>query len=157
MYYILLLSCLNYYSTYYCSFILPLTRSLSDDPGFACPDLRSEISLYQIFSEISLRRHPFQILRYLCDLFLLSYLSLFSYLLWSLTFFCRYSCTYLCWTYCGSYIYSLYWGLAYIRESIFTQRIYVAVASPYPWDRGVTFARGFELFSLAHGFRSFFS
>jgi len=23
------------------SFILPLTRSLSDDPGFACPDWRS--------------------------------------------------------------------------------------------------------------------
>jgi len=25
------------------SFILPLTRSLSDDPGFACPGLRSEL------------------------------------------------------------------------------------------------------------------
>jgi len=31
------------------SFILSLTRSLSDDPGFACPGWRSQISYYQIF------------------------------------------------------------------------------------------------------------
>ena len=30
------------------SFILPLTRSLSDDPGFACPGWRSELPYYQI-------------------------------------------------------------------------------------------------------------
>ena len=30
------------------SFILPLTRSLSDDPGFACPGWRSELSYCQI-------------------------------------------------------------------------------------------------------------
>jgi len=50
MYYILLY--------YYCacitilhitaSFILPLTRSLSDNPGFACPGWRSELSYCQI-------------------------------------------------------------------------------------------------------------
>ena len=31
------------------SFILPLTRSLSDDPEFACPGWRSELSSCQIF------------------------------------------------------------------------------------------------------------
>jgi len=30
------------------------------------------------------------------------------------------------------------WGLAYIRDSISALHIYVTVASPYPWDRGVT-------------------
>ena len=30
------------------SFLLPLTRSLSDDPGFACPGWRSELPYYQI-------------------------------------------------------------------------------------------------------------
>ena len=32
----------------FASFILPLTRSLSDDPGFACPGWRSELLYYQI-------------------------------------------------------------------------------------------------------------
>ena len=32
----------------------------------------------------------------------------------------------------------MYWCLAYIREGISDLRIYVAVASPYPPDRGVT-------------------
>ena len=32
----------------------------------------------------------------------------------------------------------LYWCLAYIREGISDLRIYVAVTSPYPRDRGVT-------------------
>ena len=48
MYYILV-SCLYYYILYIiASFILPLTRSLSDDPGFACPGWRSELPYYQI-------------------------------------------------------------------------------------------------------------
>jgi len=59
------------------SFIFSLTRSLSDDSGFACLGWRSKISLYQIFFEILLRPSPFLIYRYLCDLFLLSYFSLF--------------------------------------------------------------------------------
>jgi len=32
----------------------------------------------------------------------------------------------------------LYWCLTYIREGIFDLRIYVAVTSPYPRDRGFT-------------------
>ena len=60
------------------SFILSLTRSLSDDPGFACPGWRSELSYYPIFLLDSHRRLIIETLhRYLCDLFLLSYLSLF--------------------------------------------------------------------------------
>jgi len=70
--------------------------------------------------------------------FLLSYLSLFSYLLWSLTSFCRYSCTYLMLELL--YIWRLFpvlrlsvrtWGdlrLAYVRHH----------SAPYLWDRGAT-------------------
>ena len=32
----------------------------------------------------------------------------------------------------------LYWCLAYMREGSSDLRIYVAVTSPYPWNRGVT-------------------
>ena len=38
-------------------------------------------------------------------------------------------------SYSNSY---LYWCLAYIHEGISDLRIYVAVTSPYPWDRFVT-------------------
>jgi len=59
------------------SFILPLTRSLSDDPGFACPDWRSTYRSIReclgVTSELPHRTIP----RYLGALFLLSYLSPF--------------------------------------------------------------------------------
>ena len=62
------------------SFILPLTRSLSDDPGFACPDWRSEIP----FAESALESHGNFLIgtihRYLGHLFLLSYLSLLLFI-----------------------------------------------------------------------------
>ena len=76
------------------SFILPLTRSLSDDPGFACPGWISELSYCPIVYCAHRRLLIETLHRYLYDLLLLSYLSLFSYLLCSLTSFCRYSCTY---------------------------------------------------------------
>ena len=46
---IVTLTCIIYYrdrtiSIYCCFFILPLTRSLSDDPEFVCPGQSSEIS-----------------------------------------------------------------------------------------------------------------
>jgi len=76
------------------SFILPLTRSLSDDPGFACPGWRSELSFWSESPYGSHRRLIIETIhRYLCALFLLSPLFLYFYLLWSLTPFCRYSCT----------------------------------------------------------------
>ena len=62
---------------YIASFILPLTRLPSDDPEFACPGWRSEISLCQIFREIILRPSPFPIHGFLCYLFLLSYYPCF--------------------------------------------------------------------------------
>jgi len=77
--------------------------------------------------------------RYPCNLFLLSYLSLFfSYLLWSLTSFCRYSCTY--------FMLELryWWRLSFVlRLSVRTWgfsalRMYVAITSPYLRDWSVT-------------------
>ena len=77
------------------SFILPLTRSLSDDPGFACPGWRSESPYYQIvpwsyIGDSSSRLVIGILLIYFCYLIY----PHFSYMLWSLTSFCRYSCTY---------------------------------------------------------------
>ena len=44
----LLLSCLYYYSTYYCLLHFTTHQSLSDDPEFACPGWRSELPNNQI-------------------------------------------------------------------------------------------------------------
>ena len=77
------------------SSILSLTRSLSDDTGFACPGWRFEISYCQIC-------HWFHIgdlspIRFISILILLSYFLIcpcsLSIMLTDL--FCRYSCTYL--------------------------------------------------------------
>ena len=42
------------------------------------------------------------------------------------------------WNYCKYCIYSLLWGLAYVREGISALRMNVAIASSYLRDRGVT-------------------
>ena len=77
------------------SFILPLTRSHSDDPGFACPGWRSESPYCQLvpwsYIEDSSSRLFIGILVIYCWYLLY---PCFVYLLWSLTPLCRYSCTY---------------------------------------------------------------
>ena len=71
------------------SFILPLTRSLSDDPEFACPGWRFEISYCQTCHWIHIG--DLSPIRFIGILVLLSY-----FLAIMLTdLFCRYSCTYL--------------------------------------------------------------
>ena len=127
-------SCILYY---YCacitiihitaSFILSLTRLHADDPGFTCSGWSSKIPLYQIFFKIILRLSSFSIHRYICDLFLLSYLSLFLYLSWSLTPFAGILVLISCWNYCKYCIDSLYWGLVYVREGISVPCMYVAI------------------------------
>ena len=136
MYYILL-SCRYYYRTYYSFFILPLTRSLSDDPGFVCPGWRSELQYYQIvpwshIGDSSLRLFIGILVIYFC--YLIYPCFHFWYAHWPL------SASILLLIYAGlivDYIYSWYWGLAYIRESISALRIYVTITSPYPWDRAL--------------------
>ena len=70
------------------SFILPLTRSLSDDPGFVCPDWRSELPYYQIAPWSHLGDSSSALfIGILVIYFFYLICPYFSYLLWSLTLF----------------------------------------------------------------------
>jgi len=70
----------------------------------------------------------FLMMKYSCIIISLSVITMYlCYFYWNVYYHCASTS--------DSY---LYWCLAYIREGISDLRIYVAVTSPYPPDRGVT-------------------
>jgi len=120
------------------SFILPLTRLHSDDPG-----LRARLEIWDIVipdsSQDTLRR----LVTYTLHRYLYYYVFILRFVPISVSITVTDSLAGIivliyAENYCVYSIYSLYWSLAYIRKGISTLRIYLAITSPYPQDQSVT-------------------